>query len=1098
MLKRLGFVALLICVVSGCGDDEPAAPLDPTAKTVARDRAAAYFATEHYGKAQDALEPLLRGTPEPRDLVSAGIVEDWIGGTGAFDRALAYFRRAEKADPKDPAVHYVLGVLLKRGQVAESLKHLEKANELAPDDYPTSLHLAELYSMNDDPVKAAAVYERLQKVGVNNVGSWHLITLYNLAQLRIQAGRQDEGVALFDDWKRLSTKGLVVPGSEHVRQGNFGKLRRSDPGILDLPIPEWPAARTDKGLAGFAGFEHVRALTLVDDWTHDDSGCVVHPPDVVAWGKQGLVVARTNDGATYQEAVVLSTPVLGLEALDVDNDGDLDLAYWSESGVALLIARDGTFEPAAFKLPERLTPSDMSPVDFDHDGDMDLLLVGAFGARLWRNDGITVAKGSFSDATREARLPIDRAFTWCLVEDFDVDQDVDLLFGGPSGAVLADNLRAGQFQMRASDELTSGALAADMNADGRPDLLVPDGVRAGRPDGTFAAPTEKIGLVPVEILDWNLDGVADVVSESNTTLYLSAAFDNASVGNADPNVVGNEQVAAQSAAWADFDGDHTADRMLPTEGGVQFLRTLPSKNRGFTLALRGVKDNLRGVGAVVEIRAGPIYRRIFWDGEPQLIGIGERAQADVVRITWPNGVVQHDLDVEAGTDKLIEQAEGLVGSCPFLYTWNGTTYEYISDVLGITPMGLPMAPGMLVPPDHDEYVRVTGEQMKPRTLADGSKVYDMQFTEELREATYLDRAKLLVIDHPEGTEMYPTERFSFPPFPEHHINVVRDPLTPKAVGSDGKDWTSQLEKADGTFAAPFTPYRGQFQGLANPHFLELSFDKEKVAKATKLRLLCTGWFYWTDASVNVAAARTPGVDFIPPILQVPVVGNGGGWRHAGPPVGFPAGKTKTMVLDVSKILNRDDPRLRIFSTLRLYWDSIRLAVGDDEVSTVTELEPTSGLLWERGFSKPNDSFKEYGLEWFDWDDLDEPRWNQHPGRYTKFGEVLPLLQSVDDQFVIMGSGDALRVRFDASKAPPLKKGWRRDFLVFLDGWAKDRDPNTIEALYVDPLPFHGMSGYPYQPQEHYPDDEVHRRYQAEWNTRPSKSWIPSLVPQLSR
>jgi hypothetical protein len=94
----------------------------------------------------------------------------------------------------------------------------------------------------------------------------------------------------------------------------------------------------------------------------------------------------------------------------------------------------------------------------------------------------------------------------------------------------------------------------------------------------------------------------------------------------------------------------------------------------------------------------------------------------------------------------------------------------------------------------------------------------------------------------------------------------------------------------------------------------------------------------------------------------------------------------------------------------------------------------------------------------------------------------------------MGAGDALTVRIPAAGLPPLPPGWKRDFLVFLDGWAKDRDPNTVEALHVDPLPFHGMSTYPYAAQERFPDDEEHRAWQREWNTRPAKRWLSSLVP----
>ena len=266
-----------------------------------------------------------------------------------------------------------------------------------------------------------------------------------------------------------------------------------------------------------------------------------------------------------------------------------------------------------------------------------------------------------------------------------------------------------------------------------------------------------------------------------------------------------------------------------------------------------------------------------------------------------------------------------------------------------------------------------------------------------------------------------------------------------------------------------------------------------MAGAKQLRLVCTGWFYWTDASVNVAAGRTPGVEFVPPVIEVPVEG---GWRPIGPPVGFPAGKTKTMVLDLSEVLDREDPRLRIGSTLRLYWDSIRLAVGGDQEQRTTSIEPSSAHLWPRGFSKAIKSAEPHLPERFDWEELaPRPRWNQHPGRYTSFGETLPLVTKVDDQMVVMGSGDALTVRFDGGQLPPLPEGWTRDYLVFLDGWAKDRDPNTVEALYVEPLPFHGMSGYPYGAEEAFPDTEEHRAWRSDWQTREAFQGVLPLSPK---
>jgi hypothetical protein len=382
---------------------------------------------------------------------------------------------------------------------------------------------------------------------------------------------------------------------------------------------------------------------------------------------------------------------------------------------------------------------------------------------------------------------------------------------------------------------------------------------------------------------------------------------------------------------------------------------------------------------------------------------------------------------------------------------------------------------------------------------------ELHLTEELREVTYLDHARLLVVDHPAGSEVFPNERFCFPPFPEPHVHSVRAPLAPgSATGSDGRDWTSAVRDQDDLVAQPMKLLAPQFAGLAEPWFLELAFDREALANAPKLRLLLTGWFYWSDASANMAAARAGNADFVPPILQVP--DGQGGWRDAGPPVGFPAGKTKTMVVDVSAILDRADPRLRVATTLRLYWDRVALALdGDDAELEVQELACSGARSWRRGFSAPLDALPpgeanpQQKPERFDWDALaPQPRWNQHPGSYTRHGECLELVTASDDRFVILGAGDALTLTFGARELAPPRAGFVRDFLLYLDGWAKDRDPNSIQALEVEPLPFHGMSGYPYGPEESFPDTPAHQAWRREWLTRPAQDWIPPVSPRRER
>jgi hypothetical protein len=110
-------------------------------------------------------------------------------------------------------------------------------------------------------------------------------------------------------------------------------------------------------------------------------------------------------------------------------------------------------------------------------------------------------------------------------------------------------------------------------------------------------------------------------------------------------------------------------------------------------------------------------------------------------------------------------------------------------------------------------------------------------------------------------------------------------------------------------------------------------------------------------------------------------------------------------------------------------------------------------------------------------------WKLMAGDYTRFGEVSPLLESADDCFVIMGHGEELTLRFSADAFGPIPDGQERTFLLKTDSYCKDMDLYTAHPTTVEPLPFHGMSSYPYPPDEAYPDNERTRRYRETYNTR---------------
>lgn len=1109
------------------GGDSPIEDDSPT--VLARERATAFFDDEKFDDARSALAPLLESKAlDPSDLVRAVNIEL---ADNEFERALELLARAEALTPDDPAVAWSqFRVARDDGRYEDALRYVRRAHELRPDDYPTKLGLANTLnelSMDDEAhfKEADRLYQELLSRGKEYSGSWYLTTLYRYHSLLRFSDREEESMRYLDEFQRLSATGMTVPQSNDLNRGTFGNLAAPPIGALAAgPTSAGAPAATQLGPElgselALPGVEGLRPFHLFDDAESEVENSLLEPLEsapaaVLAWGSSGIHVLRFSDGALTSE-VVSSRAASDARVLDLDAE---ERAFNEPIGPAEIVSFDGNrvvlfeFDESNWSERELMTlPGEVRavvPVDFDHEGDLDLLVVGAFGARLYRNDGAGSPEGSFVDASELATLPSAGEFTWATIEDLDSDQDVDLFFGGKDGLFWWDNERGGKFRDRTVDLPKNLArneplVVADFDGDGVVDVAsrAGDTLFFGDGFGDFGSTSTLSALdgstfeptpmtEPRRILTSRHELAepreASYPKGNVMSLRLPGVDQDAPIG-ARPYA----DASGHTHTFSDLDGDRTDEWIVADDDGVRAFRREIGGN-SLRLWLAGDKDNRRGVGAIVEVRSGPAYRRHFWEGEPKTIHVGDAATVDMIRVNWPNGVTQTLVDVETGRDLRVKQKEGLIGSCPFLYTWNGEKFVFISDVIGITPLGLPMAPGMLVPPDHDEYVLVRGDQLRPK---DGE--YILQFTEELREVTYLDRVRLDVIDHPATIEIYPNERFTFPPFPEAHTHTIDAPLVAtKVTASDGNDWTEALAANDEVFAMPFENLRGPLLGLATPHFYELEFEPERLRDASKLRLVMNGWFYWTDASVNMASSGHPNAEFTPPLLMVPDADAEGGWKQVGPPLGFPAGKLKTMVCDVTPFVNRDDPRIRIFSSLRLYWDSIRLAVCDDDAEfRTTSIEPASAELFFRGFSAPSEEFNELGLEWFEWDELElEPRWNQHPGLYTKYGECVPLLGDVDDRYVIMGSGDCLTLRFDANEAPPLPEGWTRDYLLYLDGWAKDRDPNSHEALFVEPLPFHGMSGYPYGEDESFPDDPEHEAWRREWNTRPSRRLIESIKP----
>ena len=798
---------------------------------------------------------------------------------------------------------------------------------------------------------------------------------------------------------------------------------------------------------------------------------------------------------------------------DFDNDGALDLYLSHGAAGALFRSRgDGTFADVTASLGAALPAGAPLFLDYDHDGDLDLALAGSEGtAWMLRNN----LDGTFSDVTALAGMGLgdaeagdaagrddpgaergSQAFGEAAAAlgsaafgDFDDDDDLDLVVADPAGPLrLYDNERAGRLTERGAER---GAAAerqgivsvGDYNNDGVLDLLAASrggaGIRLwlGGSGGSFEsderpenllAEADRFTIHDAIFLDFDNDGWLDIAlaGESPGDEGALRLYHNAGPGRfEDISHILPQVPPLRRIAGADFGSDGDLDLFASTsDGSVRLLRNDGGNgNRYLKMHLVGLstgsgKNNHFGIGSKVEVRAGALYRALVVTGPEIHVGLGQRAQADVIRVRWPNGVPQNILYSDANQSIVEEQI--LKGSCPTLFAWNGERFEFVTDILWKSALGMPvglMARGdALYAPPHAsrEYLRIPPGALRER---DGS--YELRITDELWEVFYIDEVDLIAVDHPDSVDIFLDERF-VPPGPEtplrlHQTAHRRRPVS--ATDHLGRDALPALSSLDDVYVGDFEPLR--YQGMSELH--DLVLDLGDFDPGQPLQLYLRGWIFPTDASINVALSQSSALATVMPHLQV--IGTGGEWETAVAELSFPSGKNKTIVQDLTGLFPTSDHRLRIRTNMNIYWDEVFFSVGAPTAPTqLTVLEPAAADLRYRGFSREYRKGGRSGPPWFDYGTVsEEPRWRPIVGRFTRYGDVLALVGEADDRYPIMAPGDELALRFEAGELPDLPDGWTRDFVIYTEGWLKDADMNTAAGWKVGPLPFHGMSRYPY-------------------------------------
>jgi hypothetical protein len=487
----------------------------------------------------------------------------------------------------------------------------------------------------------------------------------------------------------------------------------------------------------------------------------------------------------------------------------------------------------------------------------------------------------------------------------------------------------------------------------------------------------------------------------------------------------------------------------------------------------------------VQVRAGSLSARVETSAATPAVsvadvtfGLGARAQADTVRVLWPSGILQTETAPATGA-LVVQELNRKPSSCPFLFTWNGERFEFLTDFMGAGEMGYWEGPGTWNQPNPVEYVRIPGDKLRAR----GGR-FDVRVTNELEEALFADRFQLLAIAHPSDVSVYPNEGMAEAPKPVR-LHAVRDERVPRRVTDDhGHDVTGLVASVDRRYPDDFA--LSPFRGFAASH--SLTIDIGPTSGGTTL--LLTGWTDYAFSSDN-RAAQQAGLLLAFPILEVKDAA--GGWRLVSKDVGIPVGRPQTIAVALDGLLKPGEHELRLVTNMRVYWDQIRLGttVSADRLQ-IARLDPQTAVLRERGYSavvEPDGKEPER----YDYSrvSLISP-WKAMPGRYTRQGDVRPLLLRADDEFVIAKPGDEIALQFSEHDAGVVPSGWTRTFLLMADGFSKEMDVNSASPDTLEPLPFHAMSRYPYPVSERYPETPEHDRYRRSYNSRVVAHPIPVL------
>ena len=414
-------------------------------------------------------------------------------------------------------------------------------------------------------------------------------------------------------------------------------------------------------------------------------------------------------------------------------------------------------------------------------------------------------------------------------------------------------------------------------------------------------------------------------------------------------------------------------------------------------------------------------------------------------------------------------------SCPSLYFWNGAGYSYVTDVSNsgwLGYIGYMNADGSIVFKDGNPWDYV---KLDKNILATKNGNFEMVLSQQWDELYYLDYAQLLVVDHPAGSDVYMSMTSYLSDGSTGKVYTVTNGnlLSPISANNEkGQSVLSFLSTQDGVFTPGINGYDSVWNDIT---LNQLALDLGNLTGAPQVKLVITGmvdwglaepYYKWIDSFKEAAAKGliSNGTEITPaPYLEVKAAN--GSWVRVQKDIPLPADyRARTYIVDLSGIFPDDvtDYQIRFNNYWNVTYDYIGIDITPQQAITTQAIKPTTATFEQL------------------WDTL-----STSSGAFTRYGDVLTILEDADDMYVVGRQGDQVNLQFSTANLFAPASGMVRDYFFVVACWFKD-PPGAWGYGFdftVEPMPFMAMSGFPYPTTESYPYDAAHLAYIQQYNTR---------------